>query len=174
MPELKNPRWERFAREVAIGIGSKKDAYIAAGYKAREHSAETAASRLMRTVQPVVQRVKELVEAEHQENRFTRDEIGKRLVKASEMAEHLENPQAITAAEQAIAKLYGIQVDKSEVTNKDESNPKTMAEIAEKCLHDIGHVKATPQDIEKAIEVYMGFLASLEAIRDGENRVLHS
>lgn len=49
---LKNPRWEKFCRLFVAGdedvVGNAKRSYIEAGYKARGHAAESAASRLLR------------------------------------------------------------------------------------------------------------------------------
>ncbi len=47
MPELKNFRHERFAQNIAKGMNSGTG-YTAAGYKATRHSAEVAASRLLK------------------------------------------------------------------------------------------------------------------------------
>jgi hypothetical protein len=72
MPALANPRWERFAQCIVIGLlnGERKSysqgrAYIAAGYEAKDAgkrggSAEAAASRLLTRVKPIIERVKEL------------------------------------------------------------------------------------------------------------------
>jgi phage terminase small subunit len=48
MPPLDNPRWERFAQELAKGQ-SQTGAYLAAGYKGAK-SPTTAASRLLANV----------------------------------------------------------------------------------------------------------------------------
>ena len=50
MPTLKNVRHERFAQEVALGK-SAGEAYRLAGYRAANHSAETAGPRLLKNVQ---------------------------------------------------------------------------------------------------------------------------
>jgi phage terminase small subunit len=50
MPALKNVRHERFAQEVAQGK-SAGEAYRLAGYRAANHSAETAGPRLLKNVQ---------------------------------------------------------------------------------------------------------------------------
>jgi phage terminase small subunit len=58
MPGLKNVRHERFAQEVAQGK-SAGEAYRLAGFRAANHSAETAGPRLLKNVQ-IQQRVVEL------------------------------------------------------------------------------------------------------------------
>lgn len=55
---LRNIRHERFVQAIAQGK-NVTDAYVAAGYKARGNSAETAAARLFRNVQ-VQRRLEEL------------------------------------------------------------------------------------------------------------------
>src|SRR5215475_10357041 len=72
MPALDNPRWERFAQAIVEGLanGDRKPysqgrAYIAAGYLAKDAgkpagSAEAAASRLLKKVKPILDRVREL------------------------------------------------------------------------------------------------------------------
>ena len=47
MPELQNMRRERFAQNIAKGLPNGP-AYAAAGYKAKSHSADVAASRLLK------------------------------------------------------------------------------------------------------------------------------
>ena len=58
MPSLKNARHERFAHEVAQGK-SAGEAYRLAGYRAANHSAETAGPRLLKNVQ-IQQRIVQL------------------------------------------------------------------------------------------------------------------
>jgi phage terminase small subunit len=58
MPSLKNVRHERFAQEVAQGK-SAGEAYRLAGYRAANHSAETAGPRLLKNVQ-IQQRIVQL------------------------------------------------------------------------------------------------------------------
>jgi len=70
MPTLANPRWERFAQLIVEGLmnGDRKAysqgrAYIAAGYEAKDAgkrggSADAAASRLLRKVKPIIDRVR--------------------------------------------------------------------------------------------------------------------
>jgi len=69
MPVLPNPRHEAFAQAIVKGLASdkpngknpQKTAYLAAGYSTTtENATEAAASRLLRNVKPVVERVREL------------------------------------------------------------------------------------------------------------------
>jgi len=69
MPPHNNPRWEAFAQAIVKGLASdkpngkntQKAAYLAAGYSpTTEPAAEAAASRLLRKVKPILERVREL------------------------------------------------------------------------------------------------------------------
>src|SRR5215510_16384711 len=108
MPALDNPRWERFAQAIVEGLAngdrkaySQGRAYIAAGYEAKDAgkrggSAEAAASRLLNRVKPIIDRVREL-QAEatarlQPKLDLSRESIGRRLRKASEIAEQDRNP----------------------------------------------------------------------------------
>src|SRR5262249_36302840 len=104
MPVLPNPRHEAFAQAIVKGLASdkpngkntQKAAYLAAGYSTTtENAAEAAASRLLRNVKPVVERVRELqAEALARIERkldVSRERVGRRLDKASRMAEETGN-----------------------------------------------------------------------------------
>ena len=59
MPALDNPRWERFCQLIVFGdIASNKQAYIEAGYKARDNGAEVNACKLLRLTKPVSENFK--------------------------------------------------------------------------------------------------------------------
>jgi hypothetical protein len=122
MPVLDNPRWERFAQAIVEGLanGDRKPysqgrAYIAAGYIAKDQgkrggSADAAASRLLRKVKPIIDRVREL-QAEATKRLqpkldLSRERIGRRLDLASQLAENQGNAQAIVASELGIAKVF--------------------------------------------------------------------
>jgi phage terminase small subunit len=172
MPALRNKRWERFCQIIVFGdVASQKQAYIEAGYQARNNAAEVNASKLLRITKPVMDRVRELQEEQkaklEQRDRFTRDTIAKRMALASKIAEEDRNPNALYGAEQAIAKLYGIQVDKTETTvNQQPQAPQNSNDIAIALLQDIG--LSSPDDDAKAraLEAYDTMIATLERIRD--------
>lgn len=172
MPALHNPRWEKFCQIIVFGdVTSQKQAYIEAGYKARDHSAEVCGNRLLRFVEPIVQRVRELQDQQRQaleqKNRFTRDTIANRMALASRIAEEDRNPNALYGAEQAIAKLYGLVTDKAELTNKiDFSQANSMQDIGRKLLQSIGFKEPDDVSIQAAIEANDAFIERLEAIRD--------
>lgn len=70
---LKNQRHELFAQGIAKGL-TAKDAYIKAGYKARDNAAESAAARLFRNVQ-VQARLAEIAAELESQAIATADEI---------------------------------------------------------------------------------------------------
>src|SRR5262245_253186 len=126
MPPLDNPRWEAFAQAIVRGIAnghnepySRGRAYQVAGYIAKDAgksggSAEVAAARLFKKVQPLSERIKELqAEANKRlepELDLTRETVGKRLRLASRMAEEQKNPAAIVTSELGLAKVFGLDV----------------------------------------------------------------
>ena len=72
MPVLSNPRHEAFAQAIVKGLASErpngkntaKAAYLAVGYSpANDQTAGAAASRLLRKVKPVVDRIRETARA---------------------------------------------------------------------------------------------------------------
>src|SRR5215510_10969272 len=117
MPALDNPRWERFAQAIVEGLanGDRKPysqgrAYIAAGYTAQGMAAEVCASKLLKKVKPILDRVREL-QAEANKRLepkldISRETIGKRLRIASKMAEDDRNPAAMVACELGMAKVF--------------------------------------------------------------------
>ncbi len=172
MPALHNPRWQKFCQIIVFGdVTSQKQAYIEAGYKARDHSAEVCGNRLLRFVEPIVQRVRELQglqrQALEQKNRFTRDTIANRMALASRIAEEDRNPNALYGAEQAIAKLYGLITDKYEDASKvDFNTTNSMSDIGRKLLQAVGFASPDDVSIQAAIEANDAFIERLEAIRD--------
>jgi len=92
MPALANPRHERFAQLIVEGLMngertySQGRAYIAAGYEAKDAgkrggSAEAAASRLLRKVKPILDRVRELQAEANKRNEskidLSRERVGR-------------------------------------------------------------------------------------------------
>src|SRR5438445_10730882 len=122
MPVLDNPRWERFAQCLVANLSDKREckntfkaAYIAAGYSARGHSAEELASRLLRKVESIAARVKEL--QAQQLARIqpkldpSKERVGRRLHLASEMAEQQQHPNAIATRKIALASVVGHMIE---------------------------------------------------------------
>jgi len=107
MPALAKPRHEAFAQALFAALSngtaySQGKAYKAAGYIASNpNSADAAASRLLRKVKPILDRVRELVaesnaRAQHKID-LSRDRIGRDLDKASRMATEQGNASALVS-----------------------------------------------------------------------------
>jgi len=112
MPPLDNPRWERFAQELAKGQ-SQTGAYLAAGYRG-DKSPATAASRLSTNVK-VAARLRELQERTAAKAEVTRDSILAELEEARVMAKKNGQSAAAVSASMGKAKLVGLLVDRKEV-----------------------------------------------------------
>ena len=110
MPALANPRHERFAQLIVEGLMngertySQGRAYIAAGYEAKDAgkrggSAEAAASRLLRKVKPILDRVRELQAEANKRNEskidLSRERVGRNLDEAYRTAREQGNAPAM-------------------------------------------------------------------------------
>jgi phage terminase small subunit len=180
MPVLKNPRHERFAFAIFEGLSADTRTGRAQSTAYRQaypncapgHSAEVAASRLLRRVEPIMARVKELqAEANARlktEIDFSRSRVGRNLDLASNIAQHNRNPAAIVSAELGIAKVFGHITDKAETTIKqgDFSSAKTVEDVAKQLLQQIGYDNPTDTDIALAVDANALLVDTLEAIRD--------
>lgn len=177
MPALANPRWERFAQCIVLGLtnGNSREtysqgrAYIAAGYLAKDAgksggSAEAAASRLLKKVQPILARVRELQAAQVKRIDLSKERVGRRLNLASEMAEKQENPQAIVASETSIAKVFG-HINETQTQSQDFTSANSMQDIGRKLLQSIGMREPDDASIALAIEANDAFIEQLEAIK---------
>src|SRR5215831_17794463 len=113
MPALANPRHERFAQLIVEGLmnGDRKAysqgrAYIAAGYEAKDAgkrggSADAAASRLLRNVKPISDRLLELIAEANKRNQhkidLSRERVGRDLDLAFRKAKEQENVAGMVA-----------------------------------------------------------------------------
>lgn len=176
MPVLANPRHEAFAQAILAGLSEPgkntyKAAYIAAGYSGRGHSAEVVASRLLRKVEPIMARVREL-----QANQLARvlpkldlskERVGRRLNLASQIAEEERNASAIATSELGIAKVFGHLVDRVEVSSSTNfSNITSMQDIGRKLLEQVGFREPDDVSIAQAVEANNQLIEALERIRD--------
>ena len=110
MPALPNPRHERFAQELAKGLG-QTEAYVAAGYKENR----SAASRLADDVN-VCERVSEIQERGAIRAEITVAGLTEELQSLAAMAKDMESESGVQAARACLmdaAKLNGLVVDKS-------------------------------------------------------------
>jgi hypothetical protein len=177
MPVLPNPRHEAFAQAIVKGLASdkpngkntQKAAYLAAGYSTTtENATEAAASRLLRNVKPVVERVRELqAEALARIERkldVSRERVGRRLDLASRKAESEGNTANIIAAELGIAKVFGLHKAGEQYNPIDPSSAESMVEIGRLLLQSVGATSPSQAQINLAVEANNAFVEQLEQI----------
>jgi hypothetical protein len=175
MPALQNPRWEAFAQALFIGLGGKtrleraqSTAYLTAYPNCSNgNSAEAAASRLLRRVKPILDRVLELQAEQAKRTQrkvdISRDRLARRLDMASTMAEQQGNVAGIVSSEMGIAKVFGIDQSSQEArtTFKD---AQSMHDIGERLLRSVGLREPSDEAVSLAIEANDAFVARLEQI----------
>jgi hypothetical protein len=128
MPPLANPRHEAFAFAIFQGLSgeTRKARAQSIAYRiaypncAEGHSAEVAASRLLRRVEPIMARVREL-QAESNarlqpEIDFSRERVGRRLHRASEIAEADRNASAMATANWVSLKFLAISTKQTRIS----------------------------------------------------------
>jgi hypothetical protein len=125
---LENPKWERFAQELAKGK-SQAEAYEAAGYKGDR----TAASRLSTNVN-VQARVSELQERGAKSVELTVQTVADNLLRIAGKAEALGEASGYNVAKGAwmdAAKIKGLVIEKREVRtgNLDELPSDIVAQL---------------------------------------------
>ena len=143
MPALSNPRYERFAQALFAGLAgetrvkrAQSTAYLTVYPNCSNgNSAEAAASRLLRRVKPIIERVRELQAEANARIQpkldISRERIGRRLDKASRMAEQQENPANMVAAELGLAKVFH-RIEQPEANTIDFQSANSMREIGER------------------------------------------
>ena len=109
MSVLKNPKWERFAQELAKGK-SQAEAYVDAGYAGHESSA----CRLQSNAK-IQARIDELLERSAKKVEITIDWLRDQLIGDHELARELGQASAAVSATNSIGKLYGLIVERKEV-----------------------------------------------------------
>jgi hypothetical protein len=179
MPPLDNPRWEAFAQAIVKGLAEHKPngknttkaAYLAAGYSTTTDNASyAAASRLLRKVNPVVERIRELqaqvLARVDRKLDISRERIGRNLDEASRMARQRENPTAIVAAETALAKVFGLIKSTHSYDPNDLDNAQSAEQLAVLLLQSVGlDPPFTAKEIEAAIVANDVFVVALEHIK---------
>jgi len=175
MPALKNPRHEAFAQAIVASLAngsneshSNGKAYRAAGYIAsNRNSADAAASRLLRIVKPLTARVAELQAEANARIQpkldISRERIGRRLDKASRIAEAQENPAAMAQCELGMAKVFHSTIEQ-EQSPTDFKSAKSMHDIGTRLLQSIGFASPDDASIREAIEANDRFIDELQAI----------
>jgi hypothetical protein len=178
MPALSNPRYERFAQALFAGLAgetrvkrAQSTAYLAAYPNcSKGNPAEAAASRLLRRVKPIADRVRELQAEANARLQpkidLSRERVGRRLDLASRIAEEQKNPSAIASSELGIAKVFGHISDQPE-DKHDFNSAQSMQDIGRKLLQSVGLEHATEDQIEAAILANDKFIDELERIAKG-------
>ena len=179
MPALRNPRHEAFAQAIFRGLSSAKPngkntqraAYLAAGYSpATIEAADASASKLLRKVKPILERVRELqaqaLARVEPKLDISRERVGRRLDLASQKAEHEGNTANIIAAELGIAKVFGLTKIGEGYNPTDPSNAQSMEEIGRLLMQSVGATSPSQAQINLAVEANNAFVERLEAIRD--------
>jgi len=175
MPALSNPRYERFAQALFAGLAgetrvdrAQSRAYLTAYPNCSNgNSAEAAASRLLRRVKPILERVRELQAEANARSQskidLSRERIGRDLDHASRVAKEQGNASAIVSSALGMAKVFHSVPNASD----DAINFKTaqsMHDIGRKLLMTVGYENPDEASIELAIEANDQFVGRLEAI----------
>jgi hypothetical protein len=142
MGVLTNPKWERFAQELAKGI-TPEDAYAKAGFKAHRQNAH----RLM-TNDDIKSRVAEILERAAIRTEITIERLTEMLLEDREGARLAGQFAAAKGAVDSLAKLHGLWVDRHENKNKYElmTDAELDAEINRFYLKWEGRKNAAPGD----------------------------
>ena len=190
MPALANPRWERFAQCLVEGLlnGHRKSfshgrAYIAAGYLAKDAgkpggSAEAAASRLLKKVKPILDRVREL---QAELAKHTAESREKCVAELNELRRDAHAEKAYGAAVSAVmgkAKILNFINDQVDVKQQvDFNSAQSMTDIGRKLLQSIGFADPDDASIQEAIELNDTFIDGLQRIyqraQASENGEIH-
>jgi hypothetical protein len=140
MPALRPPRRELFVQNL---IKSAKngmnytEAYIAAGYKGRGHTAEVGASRLM-SRDEVKMRIDELTRPVVRKTRVSIESLLNELEITIQDARADGQHGTVVAALTLSAKLVGLLRDRIEVGRADEFAGLSTEEVVDKMIEDIG------------------------------------
>src|SRR5262249_2660710 len=123
--------------------------------------------RLLRNAKPILDRVRELqAEANARQQSkidLSRERVGRRLDKASRIAEEQGNASAMAASELGIAKVFH-NVQEQEANTFDFKNATSMHDIGKKLLMSVGFESPDEASIELAIEANDAFVDRLEEI----------
>ena len=139
MPALKNPKWENFCQLTVQGMKhkwSQAEIYQRAGYAARNHSAEMAASRLMKKDE-IRARIAELMQPIARKSQITAESLLDRLEANIEAAAAEKQHGAVNGAIRLCAELRGLMVDRLEIVEHG-SGILTLADVARAAVAEMG------------------------------------
>jgi hypothetical protein len=175
MPALENPRYEAFALAIVAGLAGKtridraqSTAYLAVYPNCSEgNSAEAAASRLLRRVKPILERVREIQAQAARKAEETPEKIATELNEILAEARRDRAHGAAVSAALGKAKVLGLIRDEAASTqSQDFKQAKSMQDIGLRLLQSVGLKEPDSLSIAAAIEANDEFIAKLEAIRD--------
>jgi thiamine kinase-like enzyme len=176
MPALKNPRYERFAQALFAGLAgetrierAQSTAYLTAYPNCSNgNSAEAAASRLLRRVKPILERVRELQaeQAARTQRKIdvSRERIARDLDEAATLAKTQGNANAIVSAALGIAKIFGHETS-SEHSATSFQSARTMQDVATRLLQAVGYREPSSAAIDEAMTANDAFVQTIEEIR---------
>jgi len=126
MPALKNPRHEAFAQAILFGLlNSSRDtysngrAYQRAGYlTSNQNASDAAASRLLRKVKPILDRVRELQASLATQTKETKEKIIAELNQLNEKAQAKDAYGAAVSAVLGKAKVLNLMNDQPQETTR--------------------------------------------------------
>lgn len=178
---LSNPRHERFAAIIAYGMKpnepwSQGRAYQLAGYNAKDAgksggSAEAAASRLLKKVQPILDRARELQAQVAKRKKVTIESIVDELEEARTVAKDNEQAAAMVAASAGKAKILGLVIDRTEQGKPgDFSHSHNQQDVAKALLRNAGLDESEVNEscCAEAIEALAHFNERIAAIVVGQ------
>ena len=113
MPVLSNPKHERFAQGLAAGK-TADEAYTDAGYRAHRGNAST-----LRANQSIKDRIAELQDSAAARTEITVATLTEMYQRDREFAYEMKQPGAAIRAADSLAKLYGLFIDRRELSGRD-------------------------------------------------------
>jgi hypothetical protein len=167
---LSNTRHEAFARALferpKTGM-TLAQCYELAGYKTKGHASETMASRLS-FAEHIQARVSELQGAVARKAVISIESICAELDEANAVAKVHGQAGAMVSASTLRAKLAGLLKEKVEVSGPEPfSQCKTMAELAENILRELGILHPNAEQVEQAKGLMEAHNAEWEALAKG-------
>jgi len=175
MPALQNPRHEAFALAIFAGLAGKTRidrAHSTAYLKAypncgKGNSAEAAASRLLRRVKPILERIRELQAELANDTKETREKVVSELNELKSLAQAKHAYGAAVSAVMGKAKLLNFITDRVEdVTEIDFNTAQSFQDIGRKLLQSVGFKDPDEISIQAAIAANDEFIKELERIRN--------
>jgi len=173
MPALQNPRHEAFALAIFAGLAGKtridrahSTAYLKAYPNCSQgNSAEAAASRLLRRVKPILERIRELQAELANDTKETREKVVSELNELKSLAQAKHAYGAAVSAVMGKAKLLNFIAERIEdVTKPDFNAAQSMQDIGKKLLQSVGFKEPDDVSIQAAIKLNDQLIDGLQAI----------